>query len=138
MSKTKDSGYLFAKMSPTDENGVGHIVITEKDSKTYHFDEGGKDGEKQSLKKWILDNVMLLVTLTGVLLGIMTGSLIELLCMCWRHVVSQFVDWSEAQMKIEKIPVKCTSIYVFCSLRRAVPAFVSRTIERNLKDFPLN
>lgn len=78
MNKTKDSGYLFAKMSSAEENGVGHIVITEKDSKTYQFDEGGKASEKQSLKKWILDNVMLLVTLMGVLVGIMTGLLIQL------------------------------------------------------------
>jgi hypothetical protein len=69
-------------MSST-ENGVGHIVVTEKDSKTYHFDEGGKNSEKQSLKKWIQDNVMLLVTLTGVLVGIVTGLLIQLpACVC--------------------------------------------------------
>lgn len=77
MNKTKDTGYLFAKMSSAEENGVGHIIVTEqKDSKTYHFDEKGKASEKQSMKKWLLDNVMLLVTLTGVLVGIVTGMFI--------------------------------------------------------------
>lgn len=80
MSKTKDTGYLFAKMSSAEENGIGHIIVSEQNSsKTYHFDDKGKPGEKQSLKKWIFDNVMLLVTLTGVLVGVMTGMFIQLL-----------------------------------------------------------
>lgn len=83
MNKTKDTGYLFAKMSSAaDENRNGHIIITEqKDShkspipptRTFNFEDNGKSGEKQTFKKWILDNVMLLVTLTGVLVGVVTG-----------------------------------------------------------------
>lgn len=91
MNQATDTGYLFAKMSSSDEKRVGHIIVIEpKDSKTYHFDEGGKVNEKQSLKKWILDNVMLLVTLTGVLVGIVTGLFIySITRLCLRHVVSQ-------------------------------------------------
>lgn len=81
MSKTKDTGYLFAKMSPTKENGIGHIIVGEKKdvkmplppTRTYHFDESDSVGEKQSVKKWIKDNIMLLVTLAGVLVGLVTG-----------------------------------------------------------------
>lgn len=80
-SKTKDTGYLFAKMSLTEENGVGHIIVGEKKdakkpiqpTRTYNFDEGGKADEKQSVKKWIKSNIMLLVTLAGVSVGVVTG-----------------------------------------------------------------
>lgn len=79
MNKTKDTGYLFAKMSSAEESGIGHIIVTEQNpSKTYHFDDNGKPSEKQSVKKWIFDNVMLLVTLTGVLVGVVTGMFIQL------------------------------------------------------------
>jgi hypothetical protein len=88
MSKTKDTGYLFAKMSSAEENGVGHIIVSEqKDSKTYHFEETGKVREKQSLKKWFLDNVMLLVTLTGVLVGLVTGMFASITRMCLRDIM---------------------------------------------------
>lgn len=81
MSKTKETGYLFAKMSPAEENGIGHIIVGEQKENTklpptrssYHFEEGGKAGEKHSIRKWIRDNVMLLITLTGVFIGVVTG-----------------------------------------------------------------
>lgn len=84
MNKTKDTGYLFAKMTSLDENGVGHIMVSDNadtkapipPTRTFHFDE--KASEKQSYKKWILDNVMLLVTLSGVLVGVVTGTFIKL------------------------------------------------------------
>jgi hypothetical protein len=98
MNKTKDTGYLFAKMTSSEEHGVGHIIVSEqKDGKTpipstrtFHFDESGKAAEKQTLKKWILDNVMLLVTLAGVLVGVVTGMFIQS-CVC-DTVISQFPD----------------------------------------------
>ena len=82
MSRTSDTGYLFAKMASSEENGISHIIVGEqKDVKspipptrTYNFGEKGKDNEKHSVKKWILDNIMLLVTLAGVLVGIVTGT----------------------------------------------------------------
>lgn len=80
MNKTKDTGYLFAKMSPVDDNGIGHVIVgDERDKKipstrTYNFDENASRGERQSLKKWIAENKMLLVTLIGVLVGIVTGA----------------------------------------------------------------
>lgn len=81
MSKTKDTGYLFAKMSSAEENGIGHIIVGEQKeaksplppTRTFHFDENGNVSEKQPVRKWISDNVMLLVTLTGVLVGVVTG-----------------------------------------------------------------
>lgn len=85
MNRTKDTGYLFAKMSSAgDEKRNGHIIITEqKDSskspipptRTFHFEDNGESDEKQTLRKWILDNVMLLVTLTGVLVGVVAGEI---------------------------------------------------------------
>jgi hypothetical protein len=88
MSKTKDTGYLFAKMSSAEENGNGHIIVGEQKeakppippTRTFHFDENGNSAsdEKQSVRKWIRDNVMLLVTLTGVLVGVVTGE-------CWKR-----------------------------------------------------
>lgn len=89
MSKAKDTGYLFAKMS-SEENGIGHIIVGEQKevkppippTRTFHFDENGNASEKQSVRKWILDNVMLLVTLTGVLVGVVTGE-IGLIAAMW-------------------------------------------------------
>lgn len=83
MSKANDTGYLFAKMSSlTDETGIRNMAVgEEKDKKsqipstrTYHFDEGGQSKEKQSMRKWIRENVMLIMTLTGVFVGIVTGT----------------------------------------------------------------
>lgn len=83
MNKQRDTGYLFAKMSPSEDNGIGHIIINaeqkEKKSaipptRTYHFDENGKADEEQSFMKWIRENIMLLVTLMGVLVGVFTGA----------------------------------------------------------------
>jgi len=70
----------------TMENG-GHVIVGErskgssasipltKTSMTYRFNESGKPtiNEKQSIRKWMSDNVMLLVTLCGVTFGIITG-----------------------------------------------------------------
>lgn len=87
MNKTKDTGYLFAKMSSAEESGVGHIIIAGDASeakapipptRTYHFDETGPSDDKRPLRKWISDNVMLLVTLTGVVVGVVTGDLLDL------------------------------------------------------------
>lgn len=83
MSKTKDTGYLFAKMSSGEENG--HTIVGEKNetktpippTRTFHFDESGETSEKQSIRKWIRDNIMLLVTLCGVFVGVTTGTLFE-------------------------------------------------------------
>lgn len=82
MNKTKDTGYLFAKMT---SSGEGNINASDKQdvkpqiapTRTYHFEENGQAKEEQNLKKWILDNVMLLVTLTGVLTGVVAGTVIE-------------------------------------------------------------
>lgn len=88
MNKTKDTGYLFAKMSSAEENGVGNIIIVgdANDAKTpipptrtYHFDESGKSDDKRPFRKWISENVMLLVTLTGVVVGVVTGDFIKLI-----------------------------------------------------------
>lgn len=82
MNKTKETGYLFAKMSPAEENGIGHIIVGEQKEKnstkipptrTFHFEEGGKASEKHSIRKWIRDNIMLLITLTGVFIGVVSG-----------------------------------------------------------------
>lgn len=83
MSKANDSGYLFAKMSSAEDNN-GHMLVTvsdKKDSKapipptrTFHFEDSVKADERQSFKKWFLDNVMLLVTLFGVCIGVVTGN----------------------------------------------------------------
>lgn len=76
MIKTKDTGYLFAKMS-SEENGVSHIVVDEQKgakSRTYNFEESGTAEKQQTLGRWLLDNVMLLVTLIGVLTGVITGA----------------------------------------------------------------
>lgn len=79
MSRKKDTGYLFAKMSSTKENEIGHVMVGEQKevkspippTRTYNF--GEKSDEKRTLKKWILNNIMLLVTLTGVLAGVIAG-----------------------------------------------------------------
>lgn len=81
MNKPKDTGYLFAKMSPSLENGIGHTIVGEKKdgkspiqpTRTYHFEETVKVNKNQPVKKWITDNIMLLVTLAGVLVGVVTG-----------------------------------------------------------------
>lgn len=49
-------------------------------TRTYHFEEGGKADEKHSIRKWIRDNIMLLITLTGVLIGIVTGTHLFFYC----------------------------------------------------------
>lgn len=79
MSRKKNTGYLFAKMSSSEESGIGHVIVGEQKevksippTRTYNYDDNEKD-EKRSLKKWILNNIMLLVTLTGVLIGAVTG-----------------------------------------------------------------
>lgn len=80
MIKTKDTGYLFAKMT-SEENGVSHIVVDEQtgtkpqipSTRTYSFEEGNKTEKQQTLGRWLLDNVMLLVTLVGVFFGVVTG-----------------------------------------------------------------
>lgn len=81
MIKTKDNGYLFAKMSSA-ENGVSHIVIGEQKgaksqplTRTYSFEQSNEAEKQQTFTKWLLDNVMLLVTLIGVLTGVITGAL---------------------------------------------------------------
>lgn len=82
MIKTKDTGYLFAKMS-SEENGVSHIVVGEQkgaksqtsSSRTYSFEQSNETEDKQqTFTKWLLDNVMLLLTLIGVLSGVITGA----------------------------------------------------------------
>jgi hypothetical protein len=85
MNKTKDIGYLFAKMSSAEESGVEHEIgiggeqrekkAPNPHTRTFHFAESGKaTSEKQAVSKWMRDNVMLLVTLTGVLVGVITGT----------------------------------------------------------------
>lgn len=81
MIKTKNTGYLFAKMS-SEENGVSHIVVDEQkgaksqipSTRTYSFEESGKAEQQQTVGRWLLDNIMLLVTLVGVLTGVVTGA----------------------------------------------------------------
>lgn len=119
MNKTKDTGYLFAKMSSAgDENRNGHIIITEKNdsskspmqpTRTFHFEDNGKSGEKQTFRKWILNNAMLLVTLCGVSVGVVTG-----------EIASKFLQVSR---EIEKIfhPIEvsaCDTINASSSQRR--------------------
>lgn len=82
MSRTKNTGYLFAKMSSTEEKGIGHVIVGEQmeakspipPTRTYNFGENEKADKKHSVRKWILNNVMLLVTLTGVIVGVIAGN----------------------------------------------------------------
>lgn len=79
MNKTKDTSYLFRKMSPVEENGPV-IAGSESDKimsqtrTTYRPDENSQIGEQGSVKKWIGENVMLLVTLLSVFVGAVTGA----------------------------------------------------------------
>lgn len=80
MNKTKDNGYLFAKMSASiEENDVGHILLGDRrgskipPTRAFNFEQDTKDNERQTLKKWISDNVMLLVTFIGVIVGVIVG-----------------------------------------------------------------
>lgn len=82
MNKQKDTGYLFTKMEASD-NGIGHIIVGDrrnskapnKKGSTFYFDESRTTKENVSFKKWITDNIMLLVTLSGVIIGVILGKL---------------------------------------------------------------
>jgi hypothetical protein len=80
MNKTKDNGYLFAKMSASsEENDVGHILLGDRrgsklpSTRAFKIEQETKDNERQTLRKWIADNVMLLVTFVGVIIGVIVG-----------------------------------------------------------------
>lgn len=64
------SDYLFAKMVPStvNENGNGANDCSRKTTERCETPV-----ELTGMKKWISDNVMLLVTLSGVILGIGLG-----------------------------------------------------------------
>lgn len=87
MNKTdkRFSDYLFAKMSSTDM-GIGHVVVgigddiekatispTTNDKSTPSTYKKGEQVEGKNFKKWLQDNMMLLVTLSGVIIGILIG-----------------------------------------------------------------
>lgn len=89
MNKTdkRFSDYLFAKMSTTDA-GLGHVVVgigddidkptkinspTTNDKSTPLIYKKGEKDEGTNFKKWLQDNMMLLVTLSGVIMGILIG-----------------------------------------------------------------
>lgn len=91
MNKTdkRFSDYLFAKMSSTDM-GIGHVVVgigddiekatknispTTNDKSTPLIYKKGEQVEGKNFKKWLQDNMMLLVTLSGVIMGILIGEL---------------------------------------------------------------
>jgi hypothetical protein len=74
----KFSDYLFAKMGPS--NGIVQGVQCSKDHHTTTPTATAKttdcsDGptELTGLKKWLNENLMLLVTLSGVILGVIIG-----------------------------------------------------------------
>ena len=89
MNKTdkRFSDYLFAKMNSTD-TGIGHVVVgigddiekttknispTTNDKSTPLIYKKGEIVERKNFKKWLQDNMMLLVTLSGVIMGILIG-----------------------------------------------------------------
>lgn len=84
------SEYLFAKMGSRN-NSLEHVVVN-KDTKENHNSSATKptiaqtkteslhysskkdtDDEQSQFVKWLLDNLMLLVTLSGVVLGVIIG-----------------------------------------------------------------
>lgn len=86
-SDKRFSDYLFAKMSATDA-GIGHIVVgigddidkttnnitpTTNDKSQPLIYKKGEKVEGTNFKKWLQDNMMLLVTLSGVIMGILIG-----------------------------------------------------------------
>ena len=76
MNKTKDTGYLFAKMSQVEDVTVDN---EETPTRTFRHEEKSKkikrdEEDAQSFRKWIADNIMLLVTLVGVFAGVVTGA----------------------------------------------------------------
>lgn len=81
MNKTRDNEYLFAKMSVTmDDNEVESVLVDgQRNSQipsTRAFNcepEPKNDDDESSPTKWLKDNVMLLVTLIGVLVGVTVG-----------------------------------------------------------------
>lgn len=83
MNKTRDNEYLFAKMSISmDENEeVGNILVDSQrnsskipSTRAFNFEPEPKQSvEQQSPTTWLKDNVMLLVTLVGVLAGVVVG-----------------------------------------------------------------
>lgn len=62
------SDYLFAKMGPTTDNTNGTTDCSRNTT-----ERCVTPVELTGIKKWIIDNIMLLVTLSGVLLGICLG-----------------------------------------------------------------
>jgi hypothetical protein len=76
------SDYLFAKMSSRNSSN-GQVVVgiendrnisTKSKTTTLHFsDKETESAKKSEFKKWLLDNLMLLVTLSGVFLGVILG-----------------------------------------------------------------
>lgn len=68
MEKGSFSDYLFAKMSPDTNNGItGPADCTV---------ESGAPRELTKTRKWIAENMLLLVTLCGVVIGIILGELL--------------------------------------------------------------
>lgn len=66
----KFSDYLFAKMGPPNVTAAVHG--TELPPKT-HPERSDAPLELTGYRKWLRDNLMLLVTLSGVLLGVVLG-----------------------------------------------------------------
>lgn len=60
------SDYFFAKMGPTLQNGDDDCTGETKERCHTPTDPAG-------VRKWISDNMMLLVTLSGVILGVVVG-----------------------------------------------------------------
>jgi hypothetical protein len=105
MNKTRDNEYLFAKMSISmDENEVGSILVdSEKNSqipstRAFNFEPEPKHVDECSVVKWLKDNVMLLVTLIGVLVGVVVGEY----CAVKNTVCGR--------MKLSQITLNCNSV----------------------------
>lgn len=83
MNKTD---FLFPKMNSTD-TGIGHVVVgigDDSEKNTENISPASNDkstplickkGVKVERKNWLQDNMMLLVTLSGVIMGILIGEL---------------------------------------------------------------
>lgn len=93
MNKTRDNEYLFAKMSVTmDDNEVESVLVDGQrnsqipSTRAFNCDpEPKNDDDECSPSKWLKDNVMLLVTLIGVLVGVTVGEYLgkREICFMW-------------------------------------------------------
>lgn len=79
----KFSDYLFTKMGPSIQTGHNVAGPDVECSKTTGNCEAPV--ELTGLRKWLSKNLMLLVTLSGVIFGVIEGEL-TISCECYLHV----------------------------------------------------